>query len=491
MYDFVRAYREKDKQLLLVRGAHHFKADKFFKEVDRVAGGLYSLGVRQGDVVMSALPNIEQGVIILYAVSALGAIFSPVHPLISPVEFGKEVKLQQPKVAFLSDINLFKFSSCLGGVKKVYCPFWAYVYAGLPYSRKYEKYEGNGEIPALYMHSGGTSGAPKTVALSAKAVNALVDELLNSAHYDYTEKDKMLATLPMFHGFGLIVGVHTAISVNVASVLLPKFNAEKATKVISKEKITTIIAIPRMLKKFLDDKNFVGDNIKTLENIYVGGDALNLEVAVAFDERLRESGAGGRIQQGYGLTEMGSVCSLSEKDGDKKSVGKPLVGVDAILLDKDENGIGELALASEQIMLGYIGQDSQPFIEKDGKRYLLTGDFFKMDNEGKLFFTGRKKRLIKISGMNVFPYEIERVACECGVENCVAVETFDGGKSGIVLVVEGEISEDKKEQILQSISLNLSHWHLPKKIVCCDKLPRTNIGKIDFRKVQNEYKQNC
>ena len=77
---------------------------------------------------------------------------------------------------------------------------------------------------------------------------------------------------------------------------------------------------------------------------------------------------------------------------------------------------------------------------------------------------------VKDSGMNVFPYEIERVACECGVENCVACETYENGKSGIVLVVEGEISEEKKEQILKSISLNLSHWHLPNVTRSCSRV---------------------
>ena len=490
MYNFMRDYHVKENLRAVTRGKVHLSFDKLDREVRRVAGGLWKLGVRQGDVVMSALPNLEQAVSLLYATTLIGAIFAPVHPLLSEREFVKEVKLQNPKVLAISDINFNRFAKHKEGAKLVYCPYMLHAFFGLPLAKHFEEYNGDGNIPALHMHSGGTSGVPKTVVLSHYGANALVDNLLTSIPYDFDKKDSMLVTLPMFHGFGLIVGVHVSLCTDMTAVLIPRFSGKIALDAIRKNGVTTVIAIPRMLTKFLETKGFEGQNVSTLANVFVGGDTLTKKLALDFNDRMERAGATAVAQQGYGLTELGSVCVLSPKDGEVGSIGRTINNVVPLIIDDDDNILpdgekGELVLESNQTMLGYIGSDEEAFVTIDGVKYLRTGDIFSKEGNDLTFY-GRKKRLIKISGMNVFPSEIERVARELDfVGTCAAFEKIVNGKTQIKLVIEGTLTEKQREEVRKYIGKNLSHWHIPGIVTTVEKMPYTAIGKIDYVKLQN------
>lgn len=505
MYAYMRAYREKGSGTALIRGRKKISYAALECRIARVAGGLYALGVKKGDVVIVALPNIEQNVPILYAVSRLGAILSPIHPLLSKEEFVREIELQKPSVIILSEVNIayYKLIAKYNRKRKangercarvVFCPYWIEAYLGLPMRRKFVECTEKGDIPSLYMHSGGTSGAPKTVVLSASAANSLVYNLLDSIPYDFNQKDAMLVTLPMFHGFGLIVGIHVSLCTNMRAVLVPKFSGKRALDAIKRHRVTTVIAVPRMIKRMLETEGFDGDSIKSLANVYIGGDALDANLAADFDERMRSAGASAVAQQGYGLTETGGVCVLSSK-GESGTVGKTLHNIEGIIVSdgkavKDGES-GELLLAGDQTMLGYL-QDAvateQAFEIVDGKKYLKTGDIFRKDARGNLHYLGRQKRLIKISGMNVFPTELERVACECeGVGMCAATEISVGGKTFIRLIVEGEIDDDIRKKLYAHIDSSLSHWYRPYEIISVKELPRTALGKINFIQVQKDF----
>lgn len=499
IYRFMRAYRDKGDTISLVRGTKKYSFERFFKEIDRVAGGLYALGVRRGDAVMITLPNIEQGVVAAYAASKLGAVASFIHPKLSEAEFRREFELQKPKAIFLSDINLSTFGRSSKGAARIYCPYGVYAYVGLPRSSTFEEYSGSGEEPALYMHSGGTTGAPKTVILSARAVNALADNIISSLGGGFGFNDVMLAALPLFHGYGFCVGVHAALSVGASAALLPKFSAEKAVRTIKRAGVTLMAVIPRMMKKLLSEESFEGGNVTSLKNVYVGGDALDEGLRRRFEERLLSSGCRANVLLGYGLTEVGS-CVVVTRPGEGKAdcVGKIHDGMEFAVADDKLNFLppgeaGELLLSGAQLMSGYLGDgeaSGQALIEKDGKIWLKTGDIFRADAEGNLYFAGRKKRLIKIAGMNVFPSEIERVARGSGAGECVAAEYTETGKKFIELVVEGALSDADKKRIKNAISAELSHWHTPSRITCVEKLPRTSIGKIDFERLRNEDRKD-
>lgn len=492
----MRDYRAKNKRTVaFVRGRKKTAYGRFFRRVDRVAGGLAALGVKKGDVVMIATPTIQQGVTAFYAVSRLGAIASMIHPLMERGEFDEAVREQRPKVVFLSDINYKKLGKGLKNVKKVLCPFLMDVFVGLPGNAGFTPCESDGSEPAVYMRSGGTSGVAKTVVLSAAAVNALPDNLFRTLlNNDFGEKDRMLVALPMFHGFGLLVGIHAAMSTSMAPVLVPVFNVRKVIKAIAANGVTTMIAVPRMIAKLLSSREFAGENVAGLRNVYVGGDTVDAELENAFDRRMKEAGAKCFMSPGYGLTETGSVSVLSPVKVGGAAVGKPLDGMECRIVDEDcrevpFGDVGELWLAGNQLMLGYLDDPegtAEAFVEADGKKWVRTGDYFKYLPDGTLFFMGRKKRLIKISGMNVYPVEIERVASELPyVTACAAAEVRDNDKPYIALFVEGDLTEEQKKEIKKHIVYKLSRWHEPKFVICMKELPRTNVGKTDYKRLND------
>ncbi len=500
LYNFMRTYRKKDNSLAIVRGNFKMRFDTFFKEIDRVAAGLYKMGVRRGDVVMVALPNIPQSIVVVYALSRIGAIASMIHPKLSRDEFGEAVDKQQPKVVFLSDINMRTFYPRKGNAKCVLCHFGLYSYVGLPIANYFEEYNGDGEEIMFYMHSGGTSGAPKTVMLSSRATNSMAGNLLHYLTDKFNENNAMLVVLPLFHGFGLCIGMHASISTNMRAVLQPIFNAKKTTKIIAKNRVTTMLAVPRMISKLLSYDKFSGHNISCLEDVFVGGDLVGDDLVYEFDKRMKECGGHGKLSPGYGLTESCSVCAVTKGDYISGSVGKPIDSVEFKIVDDKLNEVqvgemGELLLNAPQVMSGYFHDERDTydaFVEIDGVKWLRTGDLFKTDNDRNLFFLGRKKRLIKISGMNVFPVEIERIARELPfVHDCACIEYRVGGKPYIKLLVEGEITSDQKAKVISHIAKRMSHWSVPKVVECVKEFPRTKIGKIDIMELNNEYSQNC
>ncbi|MEG1663410.1 MAG: class I adenylate-forming enzyme family protein, partial [Clostridia bacterium] len=468
-------------------GRREIRFKKFFEEIDRVAGGLYALGIRRGDVCMTVLPNILQHVVLVYALSRIGAVVAVVHPLMTEAGFKDLYNLQKPKAVFLSDINFIKLGKIAKDSKTVFCSYVVYSYTGLPNSKYFEPYDGDGQEPAFYMHSGGTTGAPKTVVLSSKAVNALARNILEAFDGKHNEDCAMLVTLPLFHGFGMCVGVHASLCSNMKVVLLPSFSGKRALKAIVKNKVTDMIAVPRMLVKLLRQDGFEGKNIASLRDIYVGGDSINPSVIQQFNLRMEQAKSKGKLHSGYGLTEVGSCVAVEHHGYKSGTVGRMLPNMEALVATENcapqRNGeVGELLIGGDQLMTCYLGDDKltrEVFCEIDGKRYLKTGDYFSQDDDGFLTYKGRKKRLIKISGVNVFPLEIERVAKELPfVGECVAYEVKKDGKTFSRLAVEGELTDTQKSQIEARIKAQLTHWHIPSGIDCVAKLPRTDIGKI-------------
>ncbi len=492
----MRDYHAKDDRLAVKCRNKEMRFGRLFKEIDRVASGLYAMGVRKGDSVMLALPNIIQNVVAVYACSRIGAVAAMIHPLYSADEFEAAVKKILPKVVFLSDINLKKFKSRIGGAKLVICPYLVYGFLGLKRGKTFEEYFGDGEEDMFYMQSGGTAGKPKTIALSSRSVNAMVENLREHLGDRFSGK-KMLAIMPMFHGFGLCIGVHTTLSFAASCVLMARFNVKKCAKLIDKERITTMLAVPRMIGKLLAYDKFKGEAVSSLEDVYVGGDTVPNELVQAFEQRMRESGSDAKLSPGYGLTETVTVCALTKR-GEflEGSLGLPIGDTQAMIVDDDLNPLpagerGELLLKGGQLMSGYLGDSeateaAMPVI--NGEKWVKTGDIFSMDEEGRLFFFDRKKRLIKISGMNVFPSDIEGVACELDfVKSAVAVEYAVGGKPFIRLLVEGELSEEQKKQVVEHISTRLSKWNTPSDVVCLSAFPRTSIGKTDIKALEAEW----
>lgn len=496
IFNFMRDFHKKDDNALaVVRGGRKMGYGEFFGEIDRVAAGLFALGVRRGDVVMIALPNIIQSVVAVYAVAKLGATASMIHPKLSAEQFEREVAVQSPKVVFLSEVNLREYKPACKNAKVVYCSFIRYSYSGLPKATGFDVYDGDGEDAAFIMHSGGTSGEPKDVVISHRAANAMAGNLLLHLGDKFYGENAMLVVLPMFHGFGICVGVHAAACTNMTLVLEPVFKPKKIAESIGKNHVTTIVAVPRMVQLLLQEKGFSGKKVARLKDVFVGGDSVGPELVKEFDERMKEAGSDALLSPGYGLTETVSVCALTIDGYKEGSLGTPIKDVLPMIVDDDLKAVpigqaGELLLSTPQMMTGYLGDDdatSKTIVEIDGKKWVRTGDLFKSDEGGHLYFLGRKKRLVKISGMNVFPNEIERVAQELGyIKDCVVLESRKGGKTYIKLLVEEQLTLDEQSKIKAYIGSRLSQWSIPRVIEKVDAFPRTQVGKVDVKKLQEE-----
>lgn len=500
MFDYMRSYRNTYYGI-----AWHYKKSKqslyeFLKKVDKVAGSFIAMGIRAGDCITICLPNIPQALTAFYAANRIGAVVSIVHPLTALADFQKQLEITKPKLCLLSEINYLKLAPALKGIKVVHCPVYLNKFVGLKPPVKFEPFHSDGENMAVYMHSGGTTGKSKTVALSNRACNSLVYNLFRSINDPYDERDGMLTVLPLFHGFGLVVGAHASMCSRMAITLMERFNAKKALKAVRKNKVTTLILIPRMLAKMSKEASFVRsmDGVKA---IYVGGDTLSDELLKEVDGMFESAGYTLRISQGYGLTELGSVCVLNYGEHRAGSIGKALIGLDAKVVDENlsevkDGEVGELVFSGDQLMSGYMDCDEQNqklFFEKDGKIYLRTGDLVSKDKDGYIYFKGRKKRLIKISGINVFPFEIERAADEIeGIASSAAVIKRVNEKPYICLFVvlkEGkELDEEYKNKIKAELSKKLSHWSIPEFIYKLDSLPLTKLGKIDFTALEEKAK---
>ncbi len=488
LFNFLCEYRKNKDNYAISQGYRKISFVKFEILVKDLAARFVQAGIKKGDVIAISLPNIIQNVVAVYASSIIGAVVYELHPKIGVEHYQNEIKLIKPKMVLLSEINYGKLKNYSLNTKIVYCPYGAYGFIGLTNKRaNISNIEVKGEDRAIIMHSGGTSGTQKTLVLSHSALNNMTYNLLNSLNNKFTGEDTMLTAIPLFHGFGLGVGVHAGLCGNMKVALLPAFTAKKAVNIIKNNKSVVLIAIPRLLEKMLKEEQFkdVAPNIKDL---FVGGDSIDSTLINKADKLLTNA----RVSVGYGLSETSSVCTLQRETFKDGSIGRPLLNVDIIIVDEKLNEvpqgeIGELLISSAQNMMGYIsdtGLDKSSFVIINDKEYVRTGDLVKEDEDHNLFFMGRAKRLIKISGINVFPTEIERVVKESGIVNdCVAFRDELDGKVIISLATEKDLSQKERETIQSIVKDKLSKWSMPTKFVKVDNISITELGKTNYSKL--------
>ncbi|MEG1790686.1 MAG: class I adenylate-forming enzyme family protein [Clostridia bacterium] len=509
--------------------------DTFISEVEHLSHYLISIGVKKGDSVCVCLPNIPQAVIATYAINRVGAILNIVHPLIHSKGLAEIIEKTGSKVVFLQNASYCKYALGLNKFKLdkvILCSITDYMSKHMArlYKRGMRRYlraswvlgkiasntinyssarttvyfqfpEVSGDDIAIFMHSGGTTGEPKTIMISNKAMNALPRNLLSSIAkgengYQFSYKDAMFGALPLFHGYGLGVCVHFSLCCRMKLVLVPMFNAKHVAKTIKANNITAMAAVPRMYQKVLSDKRFSADYIVNLKNAYCGGDKMEQDIKIAFDKRMAEAGSTCVLQEGYGLSETVNVCVLNTNlSSCVNSIGRPLDNIEVQIVDANNNKLppntnGELCVSSETLMAGYLNDEETTnvvfFTDSNGVKWLKTGDLAYINDNGFVFFVDRLKRLIKISGMNVFPAEIERTVTKLDfIEQACAVKAKQNFKTIIVLNItlkKGvKYSHEMEKEIYAHCEDNLSKWAQPTLIIVRDKLPTTAIGKIDFK----------
>lgn len=511
IYKTIKEYFVKDGRApaLLYMG-RSFTYDELFAGIDDAARAL-SAFVKSGDVATICMPNTPECVFCFYALNRLGAIAHMVHPLAPYNQLKKFMAAASSKLLVTLSINLEKYAPLaaeypivsvhpartLGRIRRFIFDRKVRPYRGKTAGiTDYDEIkrcelppmpETDGNAAAVYLHSGGTLGEPKIIELSHNAINALGNRGLEALGLSDARGMYMLATVPMSHGYGLTMGVHTTLTYGAVSVLMPKFDAKGAVNLIKKNKLHFLVGVPNLFRALLRQKGFDGKALRNIYIGYVGGDSAPQKLLDEFNARMEHAGAAGRLFEGYGLTETTNVCVVNNFDHNRRgSLGKPFVGLSVTAISPDGQPLaagerGELAVAGDTLMNGYLGNPEmtkEAFIDIDGTRYVRTGDFGYVDGDGYVYFVQRIKRIIKISGISVYPREIEASAQELdGVTGACAVEYSVDGRTKIALYLTGD-SPDKKT-VRDKIASDLSHYAVPTLIKTIDALPLTPMMKAD------------
>lgn len=502
---------------------HKTSMNKFLKNIEEFSISLVKYGFKKGDTLTLYLPTCPQSLVAFYACSKLGVVANIVHPLMPLDKLQDNLKQTNSKGLMYYDIlikdhNVFNdFGQIL-----IKCSIADYVFLRkFPYyifshinskrSRLSLKYSncvnninkvdldsinipinGIGTDVVCTMHSGGTTGRPKIVEMQNSAFNNLSTSLNRLHTRDDSIIEYGLATLPIFHAFGLGVSVHTFITNGLSLILMSKFRPKEANKQIRKHKVGYLAGVPIMFKKMMAQSNFKGKHLRNVRNIWCGGDTLNESFVEHFDTILADYGSPARLMRGYGLTEVCSVCAVNTFDNYKKnSCGKAIDNTIIEIWDDDENvlkpnEIGEIAVNSPSSMKSYLTEDG--FTIKDGKKWIKTGDIGYLDKEGFLFVLDRKKRSIKINAINVFPAEIEELVKTLDyVDEACAVPYSYNGKNFIRLYItkkDTPLNDNRiKKELITLCKKNLIKYSVPREVRILDKMPRTNLGKVDYKKV--------
>ena len=502
--------------------------ETLLRRIDETADILFnSLNIKENDVVLIAQPNMPETVVLFYAVNKIGAVSNLIHPY-TPYEQVKSImENTNTKVAFLfeqriakevdkyrednSDIYVTRIEDDLPFFKKFFYHFFMnfrirrklgkrfnYVKDLKPLGKEVVEAKRDDKRCSVLLHSGSTTGEPKTICLNDYAFNFLAkhsDSFMGlpqkSLHFH-----KMLSVLPSFHGFGLCMTMHAPLVNGFQSILVPRFRVKKVVKAMNKTKFTCLCGVPTIYEKLLAEPSFVNNkNLKYLHCCFCGGDSLSKDLLDRFNSTMEKAGSKCRLFQGYGLTEAIAVNCVNTFNANKDgSLGKAMP--DSIFKIVDENGkelprgeIGEIIFKSGALMLGYYNDEKATKESiKDG--FLYTGDLGDMDEDDFIFFKQRKKRVVKVSGVAVFPSEVEQfIESMPEVSACAAIRIPDPllqNAIKVFVVANYDDEEAMKDKIIKTCYQYLIRWSVPREIEFRKELPLTMLGKVDFNSLQQE-----
>lgn len=483
----------------------------------------YACGIRKDDVVCLCTPNIPEAVYCMYALDRLGAISFFVHPLYPPKTLDEDMRRTNAKMLVVIDqrykvykdfvksapIRTITIEDDLPAVAR---PFYRRIFkkqlSGVPREASLtsfkipesQRIETNRDAykPSFYLASGGTTGKSKIVVLSDHAIGYPASQVPWILGGNIAEKagTKMIGVLPMFHGFGLAMGVHAPLVWRATSALMISYDIKKVCRMCAKKRLTYLLCVPYAARKLLDNKDFSGKKLRCLTHAFIGADKPPRALFDEFDERMEEAKSGCRLLEGYGLTESVTVISVNTLAERKVgSVGKALPGTVVKAVDENGNFLpdgeeGELAIASPALMLKYLGDPqttAKALREIKGQTWLFTGDKGHVDADGFIWFKDRIKNSFKIAGHNVFPADIEaEVGKDERIAACAAICVPDERHPYVNLFVQPKEGQDG-DRILGDLKKTLPEvlirYAVPEKMTLIDAMPRTNVGKIDRKEL--------
>ncbi len=506
----------------------------FLESIDRCANALAALGLAEGERILISMPTSPQGVIAFYAANKLGAVPALIHPLSTAPEIEHYLNASRARIALTLDTFYERFASIkpklpletlilaripdyLSPLKKL--GFWltkGRKIAPVPADARVRWWSGlmaashpaaaraaaSTHDPAAILFSGGTTGLPKGILLSNR--NFIAEGMQAAAWGGMAEGHSILAILPIFHGFGLGVCVNAAFMAGGKSILVPMFSAEVVAKLLRKKRPNLLVGVPTLYEALARDPSLARADLSCLRATFSGADTLPRPVKERFEQLVAARGGRVKLLEGYGLTEAVTAIMATPLDEYREgSIGIPFpdmlakicrVGTGEALPPGEE---GEICVSGPAVMLGYL-DDAEATratlrVHADGRTWLHTGDLGRMDADGFFYFTVRLKRMIKSSGFNVYPAQVEAVlyqhplvaeACVAGVPDPAQVERV---QAFVVLKDAAKAGAETERALIEHCRAQLIKWSCPRAIEFCAELPKTRVGKIDYKLLVQQH----
>lgn len=504
----------------------------FLKQIRTCAKGLWHIGIRPGDRVTIAMPNCPQALVFFYALNLIGGAANMVHPLSAEQEVAFYLRKSQ-SVAFLTLADFYdKFAPVCreSGVRHFIAaplqdalPFPKNIAYRLAKGKKLPKSQslilwkdlmrfganttptfpkGDSGRVAVILYSGGTTGTTKGILLTNRNFNALGQQVA-ATNPMYSPGDRMLAAMPIFHGFGLGVCIHTTLMHGGRCILVPRFTPKSYGKDLVKYKCNFIAGVPTLYEALLGQACIESKDLSFLKGVFSGGDSLSVELKKKLDTFLKEHNAPVSVREGYGATETVTACCLTPMHKAKEgSIGIPFPDTYIKIVkpgtaeELPYGQEGEILIAGPTVMQGYLDcpEETAQTLRKhdDGLTWVYTGDLGVMDEEGFLYFKGRAKRMIVSSGYNIYPAQLENIidahpmvqmSCVIGVPDPYKMQKV---KAFVKLAPGIAPTEETRQTILAYCRKHIAKYAMPAYIEFKEDLPKTLVGKVAYRVLEEE-----
>ena len=463
-----------------------FKKKKFtYSEIDRlvshIAGGLRELGLNVKDRAAILMENCPEYIISYFAVLRAGGVVVPLNTLLTAEEISYILRDSGCKML----IHGINFKTRANEIIKSIPDINALMFDEIP-QKTAQPYTGDDNETAVLLYTSGTTGFPKGAMLSHNNLISNVEACTKVLHLSH--KDRVLLFLPLFHSFSFTVCVLVPIYSGARIILLESVKPfSRIINSIIRDRITLFVAVPTIYNILAKKKMplFLRHIFRIFTKIRAcvsGASALPEDTLYAFEKRFKVP-----LLEGYGLTEASPVVAVNPISGIRKpgSVGRPLQGVEAAVIG--ENGektargkTGELIVRGPNIMKGYYNNEKETMKTlKDG--WLYTGDMAKIDEDGYIYIVDRKKDLIIVDGMNIYPREVEDVAMKHpSVEECAMVGINDGRGSEISILFikkrDNTILDEK--EIRNHLKRHVAQFKMPRRVIFLEEFPKTATGKV-------------
>lgn len=500
------------------KSAYHFMGKdtsyaEFDQSVSMFATALQGLGVERGDHVAFLLGNTPHFLISLYATMRIGATAIPINPIYSPDEISYILHNSDAKVVIAIDpllplvekaVNGFptieqyiicevspdvgeRFAALTDMVKSKVKLFSSIIATGRPDVQPVAVEENE---TAIILYTSGTTGHPKGAMLTH---GNLFSNARDVADYlGFSEDDRVVATLPVFHVFALTVVVNAPLLKGATILLVPRFSPGDVFETIKSQKATVFAGVPTMYNFLYQYPAAVREDFETVRLAISGGASLPVALLHNFEDKFDV-----RVSEGYGLSEASPVTCFNPLDRDRVpgSIGTNIVNVENKVVNElgeevPVGEVGELIVKGPNVMKGYYKMPEETAATiRDG--WLYTGDLARQDEEGYFYIVDRKKDLIIVGGYNVYPREVEEVlfAHSAIVEAAViGVPDPDFGEEVQAFVVLKENAQVNEEQLKQFCAQKLAKYKVPAVIEFLDELPKNTTGKILRRSLKNQVK---